>query len=48
MDYLLPPSLEILSCGEGQLPPLDAEISVRPSGADDGALYRGKRRIGES
>ena len=37
--------LEVLSCGEGELPPLDAQISVRPAREDDGALCRGKRRI---
>ena len=37
--------LEVLSCGEGELPPLDADVTLRPARAEDGALYRGKRRI---
>ena len=37
--------LEVLTCGEGELPPLDAEIEVRPVREDDRALYFGKRKI---
>ena len=37
--------LEILTCGEGEIPPLDAQITTRPVRAEDGALYRSKRRI---
>ena len=37
--------LEILSCGEGSFPALDAEISVRPVRPEDRSLYPGKRRI---
>lgn len=39
--------LEILSCGELRLPPLDAEMEVRPARPEDRALYPGKRRIEE-
>ena len=39
--------LEILTCGEGELPALDAEITVRPVRMDDGPLYLAKRRIEE-
>lgn len=37
--------LEVLTCGEGELPPMEAEIRQRPATPDDRALYRGKRRI---
>ena len=37
--------LEILSCGALELPPLDAEVTIRPARPEDRALYRGKRRI---
>lgn len=37
--------LEILTCGEGELPPLDAAVTARPVRPEDGALYRSKRRI---
>ena len=37
--------LEVLSCGEGRLPALDAEITLRPVRPEDRSLYRGKRRI---
>ena len=37
--------LEILTCGEGSLPALDAEITARPVRPEDRSLYRGKRRI---
>ncbi len=37
--------LEILTCGEGELPPLDAAVTARPARPEDGALYRSKRRI---
>ena len=37
--------LEILTCGEGELPPLDAAVTARPVRMEDGALYRSKRRI---
>ena len=39
--------LEILSCGELRLPPLDAEIKIRPARPEDRTLYPGKRRIEE-
>lgn len=37
--------LEILICGEGSLPAMDAEITARPVRPEDRSLYRGKRRI---
>ena len=37
--------LEILTCGEGSLPALDAEITARPVRPEDRSLYRDKRRI---
>jgi len=40
--------LEILICGEGELPPLDAEITVRPVREDDRALTFGKRKVVEA
>lgn len=39
--------LEILCCGEGALPELDAAVTRRRVRMEDGALYRGKRRIEE-
>ena len=40
--------LEILTCGEGELPPLDAAVTARPVRPEDGALYRSKRRIDDA
>ena len=40
--------LEILACGEGELPPLDAEITLRPVREDDRALMFGKRKVVEA
>ena len=40
--------LEILTCGEGELPPLDAAVTARPVRPEDGALYRAKRRIDDA
>ena len=37
--------LEILTCGEGALPPLNAEITMRPVREDDRALSFGKRKV---
>jgi hypothetical protein len=37
--------LEVLTCGEGELPPLDAELEIRPVRGDDRALYFGKRKV---
>ncbi|MBO5496041.1 MAG: AMP-binding protein, partial [Oscillospiraceae bacterium] len=37
--------LEVLTCGEGELPELDAEITLRPVRPEDRSLYHGKRRI---
>lgn len=37
--------LEILRCGEGELPALDAEIRCRPAQPADRALYPGKRTL---
>ena len=37
--------LQILNCGEGALPALDAEIEVRPARPDDRSLYAGKRKV---
>ena len=39
--------LEVLTCGEGPLPPLEAEWSLHPATEEDRTLYRGKRRIEE-
>ncbi len=39
--------LKILTCGEGELPPLDAEIEARPVRGDDRALMFGKRKVVE-
>ena len=40
--------LEILTCGEGELPPLDAAVTARPVRTEDGLLYRAKRRIDDA
>ena len=40
--------LEVLTCGEGPLPSMDAEWTLRPVTDEDRSLYRGKRRIEES
>ena len=40
--------LEILTCGEGELPPLDAAVTARPVRTEDGPLYRVKRRIDDA
>ena len=37
--------LLVLTCGEGELPPLDAEIASLPVREDDRALYFGKRKV---
>ncbi len=37
--------LTVLSCGEGRLPPLDAELSLRPVRPEDRPLYPGKRKV---
>ncbi len=37
--------LTVLTCGEGKLPPLDAEIHVRPVSPADTSLYAGKRTL---
>ena len=37
--------LEVLTCGTGEMPPLDALITQRPITMEDRSLYRGKRRI---
>ena len=39
--------LQILTCGEGVLPALDAETELRPVGPDDRSLYVGKRKVEE-
>ena len=39
--------LEVLTCGEGELPTLDASVRCRPASWEDRALYAGKRRIDE-
>jgi hypothetical protein len=40
--------LEILTCGEGEFPPLDAAVTARPVRPEDGPLYRAKRRIDDA
>ena len=40
--------LKVLTCGEGALPPLDAEIETRPVREDDRALSPGKRKVAET
>ena len=37
--------LTVLTCGEGKLPPLDAELRVRPVSLTDTSLYTGKRTL---
>jgi phenylacetate-coenzyme A ligase PaaK-like adenylate-forming protein len=37
--------LEVLTCGEGEIPPLDAAVTARPIRMEDGPLYRTKRRV---
>lgn len=37
--------LTVLTCGEGTLPPLDAELHVRPVSPEDTSLYAGKRAL---
>lgn len=37
--------LLILTCGEGELPPLDASVTVRPAAWEDRALCPGKRKL---
>ena len=39
--------LEILTCGEGMLPSLNAETEIRPVRPDDRSLYTGKRKVEE-
>ncbi|MBR0199923.1 MAG: AMP-binding protein [Oscillospiraceae bacterium] len=39
--------LQILTCGEGRLPALDAETEVRPARPEDRSLYVGKRKVEE-
>ena len=39
--------LQILTCGEGRLPDLDAETEVRPARPEDRSLYAGKRKVEE-
>ena len=40
--------LEVLTCGEGRLPPLGAAVTARPVRMEDGPLYRAKRRVENS
>ena len=40
--------LQILTCGEGVLPALDAETEVRPARPEDRSLYAGKRKVEET
>lgn len=40
--------LQILTCGAGVLPALDAEIEARPARPDDRSLYAGKRKVDET
>ena len=40
--------LTILTCGKGELPPLDAEVEARPVREDDRALMFGKRKVVEA
>ena len=39
--------LQILTCGEGALPTLDAETEARPARPADRSLYAGKRKVEE-
>ena len=40
--------MEVLTCGEGTPPPLDAEWKLRQVTAEDRALYHGKRTVEET
>ena len=40
--------LQILTCGAGVLPAMDAETEVRPARPDDRSLYAGKRKVEET
>ena len=40
--------LQILTCGEGALPALDAETEARPARPEDRSLYAGKRKVEET
>ena len=40
--------LQILTCGDGVLPALDAETEVRPARPEDRSLYAGKRKVEET
>ena len=37
--------LSVLTCGEGELPKLDADVEARPVKPEDGPLYLGKRKL---
>lgn len=37
--------LSVLTCGEGELPKLDADVEARPVKPEDGSLYLGKRKL---
>ena len=39
--------LQVLTCGEGALPALDAETEIRPARPEDRSLYAGKRKVEE-
>ena len=39
------PQLTVLTCGQGKLPSLDAELHVRPVSLTDTSLYTGKRTL---
>ena len=40
--------LQILTCGGGPLPALEATMEVRPASCDDRSLYAGKRKVEET
>ena len=40
--------LQILTCGKGVLPAMDAETEARPARPDDRSLYAGKRKVEET
>ena len=40
--------LQVLTCGEGALPAMDAEIEVRRARPEDHSLYAGKRKVEET
>ena len=40
--------LQILTCGGGTLPALEATMEVRPASSDDRSLYAGKRKVEET